>query len=181
MLSSRFLHKTYAGFYVWGGEEMMYAPSKDQPNLDRSPEEMSSEERIVFKFFNNPEKVEKLVTFLCLENKKGSDSFDAERFAMFKGVFRNFGDAFLPCLREHIERLVADHRYLKYMKASFINQNYRESYQRAASELLAAIMRGSKHWPFDKVAPLWQWLVPALRTAMGKVERLELFIPFSKC
>ena len=100
---------------------MMYAPSKDQPNLNRSLEEMTSEERIVFNFFNNPEKVEKLVTFLCLENKKGSDSFDAERFAMFKGVFRNFGDAFLPCLREHIERLVADHRYLKYMKTSFIN------------------------------------------------------------
>ena len=111
MLSFRFLHKTYAGFYVWGGEEMMYAPSKDQPNLNRSLEEMTSEEKIVFNFFNNPEKVGKLVTFLCLENKKGSDSFDAERFAMFKGVFRNFGDAFLLCLREHIERLVTDHRY----------------------------------------------------------------------
>ena len=30
-------------------------------------------------------------------------------------------------------------------------------------------MRGSKHWPFAKVAPLWEWLVPAVRTAMSKV------------
>ena len=69
---------------------------------------------------------------------------------------------------------------MKYMKASFINQNHRESYQRAASELLAAIMRGSKHWPFDKVAPLWQWLVPALRTAMGKVRKGFIFQTISQ-
>ena len=99
----------------------MYAPSKEQPNLDRSLEQMADVEKIVYGFFTSPEKVEKLVTFLCLENKKGRDSFDAERFAMFKGVFRNFGDSFLPCIRQHIERLVADHRQEKMLKALLYN------------------------------------------------------------
>ena len=88
----------------------MYAPSKEQPHLDRSLEQMADVEKIVYGFFTSPEKVEKLVTFLCLENKKGRDSFDAERFAMFKGVFRNFGDSFPPCIRQYIEQLVEDHR-----------------------------------------------------------------------
>ena len=124
---NRFVHKTWAGYYVWPQEEVrllllllllllmflhllllqvIYAPSSQQPKLDREEQEMHEAERVVFRFLSQEDKVERLVTFLCLEHKKGQDRFDAERFAMFKGVFRNFGDSFLPCFRGHIERLV---------------------------------------------------------------------------
>jgi len=150
----RFVHKIHFGFYVWPTEDLVYAPTSSQPSLDRTEEMMTPSEQVVFRFFQNDVKVEKLVEFLSLENKKGHDQFDGERFGMFKGLFRNFGDLFLPKIRQHIERLVQDHR---------------ESYQRAASELLAAIIRGSKHWPYSKVEPMWEWVVPAIRTALTKV------------
>jgi len=149
-----FVHKTHFGFYVWPEEELVYAPSSEQPKLDRKEEEMPEAEQVIFRFFNTEENINKLVEFLSLENKKGHDHFDAERFGMFKALFRNFGDSFLPSIRVHIERLVCDHR---------------ESHQRAASELLAAIIRGSKHWPYQKVEPLWGWVVPAIRQALTKV------------
>jgi len=149
-----FLHKTHFGFYVWPEEELVYAPNSAQPKLDRTEEEMPDSEKIIFRFFSKEENVNKLIEFLSLENKKGHDHFDAERFGMFKALFRNFGDSFLSSFRVHIERLVCDHR---------------ESHQRAASELLAAIIRGSKHWPYSKVESLWAWVVPAIRQALTKV------------
>ena len=54
--------------------------------------------------------VDKFVEFLSLENKKGQDHFETERFGMFKALFRNFGDSVLGLFRGHIERLVKDHR-----------------------------------------------------------------------
>ena len=35
------------------------------------------------------------VDFLSMENRKGWDYFDVERFGMFRALFRNFGDTFL--------------------------------------------------------------------------------------
>ena len=150
----RYIHKNVFGFYTWPVDALMYAPSSQQPDLDRSEEEMPEQERIIFRFLKRQENVDKLIGFLCLENKKGHDRFDAERFGMFKAVFRNFGDALLQNFRSHIERLVGEHK---------------ESDQRAASELLAAIIRGSKHWPYSKAEPMWGWVVPALRRALAMV------------
>jgi len=150
----RFVHQTYFGYYVWPPEKLMYAPSDQQPKLDRSLEEMTEAEQVIYKFFSSEDRIETLVGYLSLENKKGHDQFDAERFGMFKGMFRNFGDSLVTMFKGHIERLVADHQ---------------ESHQRAAAELLAAIIRGSKHWPYSKVKPLWEWVVPAIRTALTKV------------
>ena len=142
------------GFYVWPKENLVYAPSSQQPNLDRTLEEMPDSEKIVFSLFSDKEKVKKLFTFLTLEHKKGRDSFDVERFGMFKAIFRNFGDMFLENFRTEIETLVGDHR---------------ESFQRAAAELLASIIRGSKHWPYQKIENMWSWILPAIRTALNHV------------
>lgn len=51
----------------------MYAPSSDQPKLDRKEEEMPEAEQVIFRFFNKEDNVNKLVEFLSLENKKGHD------------------------------------------------------------------------------------------------------------
>jgi hypothetical protein len=67
----RFLHKTHFGFYVWPEEEPVYAPSSEQPKLDRKEEEeMPEAEEVIFRFFCKEENVNKLVEFLSLENKK---------------------------------------------------------------------------------------------------------------
>ena len=56
---------------------------------------------------------------------------------MWKALFRNFGDSFLDLIRPHVEAMVKDHR---------------ESHQRAASEIMAGLIRGTKHWDYDKVS-----------------------------
>jgi proteasome activator subunit 4 len=37
------------------------------------------------------------------------------------------------------------------------------------AEILASLVRGSKHWPFDMVSSMWSWVVPLIRTALEKV------------
>lgn len=53
-----------------------------------------------------------------------------------KGLFRNFDDSFLPLLKPHMERLVADSH---------------ESTQRCVAEIISGLIRGSKHWSYSKV------------------------------
>ena len=59
------------------------------------------------------------------------------RFNMWKALFRNFGDSFLDMIRPHVEAMVRDKR---------------ESHQRAASEVMAGLIRGSKHWDYQRVS-----------------------------
>ena len=80
----RYLNKPYLGFYTWPQEDLVYAPSSQQPGLDRAVEDMPEAEQIVFRFFTEEKNISKLVEFLSLENKKGKDHFDVERFGMFK-------------------------------------------------------------------------------------------------
>lgn len=61
----------------------------------------------------------------------------------FQGIFRNFGDVFLEKFKPGLERLVTDRSHEKH-----------ESSQRCAMEVLAGIIRGSKHWPYEKVSSL---------------------------
>ena len=68
--------------------------------------------------------VTKLIGFLSLEERKGVDHFDARRFLMFKGLFRNYGDSFMHLFRPHLERLV---------------EQDQESAHRCAAEIIAGM------------------------------------------
>ena len=74
-------------------------------------------------------------------NYNGDDSHLRNfHFLFLQGIFRNFDDAFLPVLKPHLERLVADSH---------------ESTQRCVAEIIAGLIRGSKHWTFEKVVYLY--------------------------
>jgi proteasome activator subunit 4 len=149
-----FVHKTHYGYYTWPQNMSVYAPSDQQPPVRRPLEDLSPQEQEVFKFFSNEDKVAKLIGFLALEEHKGADRFNARRFAMFKGLFRNYGDEFLPLLKPHLDRLCDQDQ---------------ESAHRCAAEIIAALIRGTKHWPYDMANSLWEWLQPLLRKIIGKI------------
>ena len=149
-----FVHKTHFGYYHWPQVMMVYAPDDQQPKLDRSLEEMTEQEQEIFKFLSDGKNLEKLISFLSLEENKGRDKFDSRRFLMWKGIFRNYGISILDKLKPHIEALCEDQA---------------ESSQRCASELLAGLIRGCKHWDWRMTDSLWSWLVPVLRGLLGKV------------
>lgn len=116
----------------------------------------------------------------------------------FQGLFRNFADAFIPLLRPHMERLVADTH---------------ESKQRCVSEIISGLIRGCKHWDYLKacvnlsdmrntlklcfflldysatkqfphfflqVEGLWQLLCPLLRTALSNIT-IETYADWGTC
>lgn len=65
----RFVHKT-EGFFGWSPNFSVYAPSAEQPPLNRTRDELTSSERIVYDFFANRANVDKLIAFWSLEEKK---------------------------------------------------------------------------------------------------------------
>uniref|UniRef100_A0A3B4F3K3 Proteasome activator complex subunit 4B-like n=1 Tax=Pundamilia nyererei TaxID=303518 RepID=A0A3B4F3K3_9CICH len=161
--SQCFVEKTHWGYYSWPREMMIYA-SSEKPKDDLPYEEMS-EVRIIFEYFSDPEFIDQLIEFLSLEDRKGKDSFNPRRFLLFKGLFRNYGDAFLPLLRPHLEQLASDPH---------------ESSQRCVCEITAGLIRGSKHWSFGKVEKLWQLLCPLIKTALTNIT-VETYTDWGTC
>lgn len=151
---SRYVHTTHVGFNEWPEELEVYAPSHEQPNLDRTFEELSPSEQAVHAFFSQESNLEQLIKYFSFEEKKETDKFSVVRMSLWKGLFRNHGDTHLPLLKPHIEKLIEEKN---------------ETSQRCASEFIAGLIKGSKHWPFAKVESLWRWLGPVLRTALGNM------------
>uniref|UniRef100_A0A1A7WAV3 Proteasome (Prosome, macropain) activator subunit 4 n=1 Tax=Iconisemion striatum TaxID=60296 RepID=A0A1A7WAV3_9TELE len=160
-----FVEKTHWGYYCWPRKLMMYASLEEQPKLNLSKEEMTEREQIIFDHFSDPVFINQFIEFLSLEDRKGKDKFSPRRFCLFKGLFRNFGDAFLPLLRPHMERLVVDSH---------------ESKQRCVAEIISGLIRGSKHWSFSKVENLWELLCPLLRTALSNIT-IETYADWGTC
>eukprot|EP00069_Balaena_mysticetus_P019421 bmy_12136T0 len=163
--SSCFVEKTHWGYYTWPQNMVVYAGVEEQPKLGRSREDLTEAEQIIFDHFSDPKFVEQLITFLSLEDRKGKDKFNPRRFCLFKGIFRNFDDAFLPVLKPHLEHLVADSH---------------ESTQRCVAEIIAGLIRGSKHWTFEKVEKLSELLCPLLRTALSNIT-VETYNDWGTC
>nr|DBA27145.1 TPA: hypothetical protein GDO54_011320 [Pyxicephalus adspersus] len=160
-----FVEKTHWGYYTWPQNLLVYAPYDQQPQLGRARDAMSEAEQIIYDHFIDEKFVDQLITFLSLEDRKGKDKFNPRRFCLFKGLFRNFDDAFLPILTPHLERLVEDSH---------------ESTQRCVAEIVAGLIRGSKHWTFEKVESLWKFLCPLLRTAFANIT-VETYSDWGTC
>ncbi|XP_076815650.1 proteasome activator complex subunit 4A-like [Clavelina lepadiformis] len=152
--NTKFVDKTHWGYYAWPKLIKTYAHYEKQPKLDRERDELNEGEVAVYDFFTNSSSVEKLINFLCLENVKGKDKFDDKRMDMFRGLFRNYGDTFVPLFKPNILRLVEEKQ---------------ESHQRCAAEIITGIAMGSKHWPFEKVNNMWDWMIPTLKKAVANI------------
>lgn len=160
-----FIEKTHWGYYSWPRKLMMYAPTEEQPKQGLTRDQMTEREQIIYDHFSDPLFVNQLIEFLSLEDRKGKDKFSPRRFCLFKGLFRNFGDSFLPLLKPHMERLVSDSH---------------ESKQRCVAEIISGLIRGCKHWSYDKVESLWELLCPLLRTALNNIT-IETYADWGTC
>lgn len=132
----------------------VHAPSSQQLCLDPEACELTDCEKEVYLFFDNPQNIDKLISYFSLEEKKGKDKFNANRCFLFKGLFRNHGNVHLKHFLPHLQRLVRDKH---------------ESSQRCVAEITAGIIRGAKHWPFEMTCDMWQALLPIVRTAIANL------------
>ncbi|XP_034040183.1 proteasome activator complex subunit 4A isoform X2 [Thalassophryne amazonica] len=161
----KFVEKTHWGYYCWPSKMMMYAPLEEQPKQSLTREEMTEREQVIYDHFTDPVFINQFIDYLSLEDRKGKDKFSPRRFCLFKGLFRNFGDTFLPLLQPHMERLVADTH---------------ESKQRCVAEIISGLIRGCKHWRYTKVEKLWELLCPLLRTALSNIT-IETYADWGTC
>jgi len=60
---------------------------------------------------------------------------------MYQALFKNYDDTVLEVLKSHVERLVND-----------TSHDSHDTSQRCAAEIIAGLIRGSKHWNYDKVS-----------------------------
>ncbi|XP_074661309.1 proteasome activator complex subunit 4A-like [Tubulanus polymorphus] len=147
-----YVEKPHWGYYTWPKKLKCNVPPSEQPvNI----QQFTDAQKIILDSLMKPEFIEKLMKFLALEETKGKDRFHTKYYMLFKGLFRNYGDVILPLLKPYVERLVED-----------VTPATHESSQRCAAEVLTGLMRGCKHWTYNKVTEMWNWLIPLLRRTL---------------
>lgn len=88
-------------------------------------------------------------------NRANAEDFSQSTARFYKSIFLMFEDRFLELVKPIIVDLAKD-----------IDQR---SHQRAAAELFAGLIRGSKNWHVDKLKALWGWAVPVLSNIFDTV------------
>ncbi|KAG2196811.1 hypothetical protein INT47_002738 [Mucor saturninus] len=144
------------GWYVWPKQYTAYKMNTKDFLLDTiDPDSLEAYEEFS-KTFHSSEYWTKLCDYLSQEvNQKQEDRFSSSDARLFSSIFQTFGDGPLTCAKEHIEKLcdAADQK----------------NSQRAASEILAGLIRGTKHWHLTKLESLWAWLTPVLRKVFNSI------------
>ncbi|XP_075982496.1 proteasome activator complex subunit 4-like isoform X2 [Anticarsia gemmatalis] len=151
------------GFYAWPEKLEVAAPSSQQTfSSDLRPEEMEEGERFIYEFFTDDANVDKLVTFLTVEEKKGKDKFNGIRFSLFKILFSQFGEQVSDKFIEHAIRCA---------KAT----DAQESQQRFAAEIAASALRAPRYWPRERALNMYQKATDIIEAGLSSVtaETLE--------
>ncbi|XP_031770190.1 proteasome activator complex subunit 4B-like isoform X2 [Galleria mellonella] len=143
------------GFYAWPNKLEVAAPSSEQVRIFDLPlEEMTDNQRLIMEFFTDNTNIEKLVSFLTVEEKKGKDKFSGLRFSLFKMLFSHFGP-------EVTNKLVS--------AATERAGSPQEASQRFAAEIAAAALRAPRHWAFAPAQALYENVILLLTTGLTSV------------
>ncbi|KAG1826229.1 uncharacterized protein BJ212DRAFT_1444172 [Suillus subaureus] len=81
-----------------------------------------------------------------------------DHISCVKSIFQVLGDEPWDLLKPKLEMLLADQDKNK---------------QRAAAELLAGVLNGSKHWPQETQDRIWQWFTPYIKKTLGQSMKTE--------
>ncbi|CAF5009955.1 unnamed protein product, partial [Rotaria sp. Silwood1] len=111
-------------------------------------EHMSENVVILYERFTDKNYINKFIQFMVLDEEKEAINFDMFRFRMFKDLFRNFGLALVDSFMDDLYTLIRD------------KTKTQEGSHRVAAEIVAGMIRGSKHWTLDMLDELWKKLTP---------------------
>ncbi|KAL2915214.1 Proteasome activator BLM10 [Polyrhizophydium stewartii] len=98
-----------------------------------------------------PEFWAKLALYASQEASRGSETFDNQTAMLVKRLSGLFEERVITLVAPIIE--------------SFVSAVEDKSKQRAAAEMTAGLIRGSKHWNAVKQEALWAWAIPLLSRA----------------
>ncbi|XP_028036645.1 proteasome activator complex subunit 4-like isoform X2 [Bombyx mandarina] len=143
------------GFYQWPEKLVVAAPISQQTCCKFPPPECMEEgERYLFEFFDDDENVNKLVSFLTVEEKKGKDKFSGVRFLFFKFLFAHFGPRIADKFTAHALRCAAETR---------------EAPQRFAAEVASAALRAARYWTRDDALKMYSDTLEIFKAGLTSV------------
>ncbi|KAH8919753.1 hypothetical protein BT69DRAFT_1352911 [Atractiella rhizophila] len=146
------MDKTVIGWLVWGSEVEFYAAPPDGapfPTWDSTSQAATEELKRVI---HSQKWWDDFSAILAQEHTR--DYLGNDNATVIKSIFQIFQDAPLEFLFPVLEK--------------FIEEEDRHK-QRAAGELLGGLLRGSKHWPKERLQRIWNWLTPRLSKIYDKV------------
>ncbi|KAF9036519.1 hypothetical protein BDZ89DRAFT_1100671 [Hymenopellis radicata] len=165
-LTSRYLHayksafnllflETFPQGWVAWGESITVYKSPDAKTSTFQPWDPPSHAAIdaLRKMATDTSYWKKLSTYFAEENNEVTMTQD--NVSCVKSLFQVLEDAPFAALKPILESLIV---------------NKEQDKQRAAAELLAGIIGGSKHWPLNKQKILWDWFKPFMKTIMANLK-----------
>ena len=151
--SAVFLDKTYIGYYSWPTKIKTYTPLSDEEILFKKLSEMSTSEEVIVNLFMDQNFVKKFVEYFSIEREVTKCMYSFKIAALFRKLFKNYGDMFLNMFKPHIEKLLKGSQHS----------------QRFAAEFLGGLVGGSKHWNYDMISNLKSWISPILTEAIYNI------------
>eukprot|EP00039_Didymoeca_costata_P033291 m.41688 g.41688 ORF g.41688 m.41688 type:complete len:1837 (-) comp9800_c0_seq1:208-5718(-) len=157
-----YVDKNYLGWNGWPARTKGYVMGKDQPPLAPAPTNACFEE-----LFEDEVFIPKWMAFSSQSKADGSASgFSDSRAELYKGLSRNHGMRFFEVFCKEVEMLLQE--------APEDGAGERASKQRCAAEIIAGMVRGSKHWSAENQQVLWDWVIPVLQKVFPEVSNLNV-------
>ncbi|CAF3971108.1 unnamed protein product [Rotaria sp. Silwood2] len=142
-----FLDKCFHGYYKWPKVIKYPMNKRERYTKETMPEHVA----ILYKRFMDKNFISKLIQYMVITDERNQSNFNVHRFRMFKGLFRNFGFDLVDHFMEQLDILIHEKMTEK-----------QEGCHRVAAEIVAGMIRGSKHWTLEMLEKLWQKLIPFL-------------------
>ncbi|CAF1185021.1 unnamed protein product [Rotaria sordida] len=144
-----FLDKLFHGYNTWPKIVKYSINKRERYSRNNMPEQAA----ILYSRFMDSNFVKRLTQLMILDDEDDNDetTLDKTRFAMFKGLFRNFGLAFIDNFMEQVYVLI--HEKMK---------EKQKGSHRVAAEIVAGMIRGSKCWTLEMLDELWEHLTTFL-------------------
>ncbi|KAI9483082.1 MAG: hypothetical protein EXX96DRAFT_599664 [Benjaminiella poitrasii] len=147
---------TTLGWYVWPESYMAYKINTKEFLFDAVEPASQAAYDEFQKTLTSSEYWSKLCAYFSQEvNDKHDDRFSLENARLISSIFQMFGDKPLNAAKEHIEMLC--------------QATDQKNSQRAASEILGGLIRGTKHWSLNKLSTVWEWLKPLVQNAFNSI------------
>ncbi|KAF9940539.1 hypothetical protein BGZ65_006679 [Modicella reniformis] len=168
--ASLLVDSSSTGWLAWPETFKAYLPRTESFMMP----EIDAKSRPAFdhleQFFNQASVWEKMIEFMTEEPLRGEkyDSFNTEHAKLYKSIFGLWEDQFLDQIEPVIVKLCS--------------KTDDKNAQRAATELVGGLVRGSKHWKKSSLDRMWGWLIPVLQKAfhMCTSDSLAFWVRFVK-
>ncbi|CAF0768198.1 unnamed protein product [Adineta steineri] len=143
-----FLDKSYHGYYCWPKIIKYSMNKRERYTQNNMPEQVT----ILYDHFVDKNFIIQVIQLMIFDDEEDDVAeFNKTRFFMFKGLFHNFGLAFLDNFMEQLYVLIHEKTTEKHERSN-----------RVAAEIVAGIIAGSKYWTLEMLNELWEKLTPLL-------------------